>query len=277
MTVSWGIDVGQHQLGWDELLDRVRFADALGLEHAWVFDHFKALYGDPSGPCLEGWSLLAGLGAATERIRIGALVTGVTYRHPSVLAAQAVTVDHISGGRLNLGLGAAWFEDEHRELGIDFPGRAERARRLDEAVEVVKLLMTESGASFRGRHYRLRGASYWPRPVQRPHPPVWIGARGPRRMLPIVGRRADVWHSFGASGDVEGLWRIVAEHAEAAGRDPGSIARATNLSISEPLDDVRRRAEEIVAAGYDYVVLSWPAAGRTRVEEVVTGIVTELG
>lgn len=134
-----GIDVSQHQLTWDQLLDRVRFAEAAGFEGAWVFDHFKPLYGDPNGPCLEGWTLLAGLAAHTSRIRLGALVTGVTYRHPSVLAAEAVTVDHISGGRLEFGIGAAWFQGEHRALGIPFPPAGERARRLEEALHLTRL------------------------------------------------------------------------------------------------------------------------------------------
>ncbi|HEX2295007.1 MAG TPA: LLM class flavin-dependent oxidoreductase, partial [Actinomycetota bacterium] len=124
-----GVDCSQHQLSWDDLLDRVRFAEELGFDGAWVFDHFKALYGDPTGPCLESWTLLSALGAATSRIRLGSLVTGVTYRHPSMLAMEAVTVDHVSNGRLELSLGAAWFEQEHRELGFDFPPPAERGRR----------------------------------------------------------------------------------------------------------------------------------------------------
>src|SRR5919199_1555404 len=119
--MRFGIDVSQHQLTWDELLARVRFAESAGFEGAWVFDHFKPLYGDPSGPCMEGWTLLAGLAAATTRIRLGTLVTGVTYRHPSLLAAEITTVDNIAAGRLEIGLGAAWNEHEHRELGFDFP------------------------------------------------------------------------------------------------------------------------------------------------------------
>ncbi len=175
-----GIDCSQHQLSWDALLDRVRFAEDLGFDGAWVFDHFKAMYGDPTGPCLESWTLLSALAAATSRIRLGALVTGVTYRHPSMLAMEAVTVDHVSNGRLELSLGAAWFEPEHRELGFDFPPPRERGRRLEEALEVVKLLMTADGGTFAGRYYRLQDASYHPKPVQKPHPPRGSGP-GARR------------------------------------------------------------------------------------------------
>jgi F420-dependent oxidoreductase-like protein len=260
-----GIDVSQHQLTWDDLLRRVRWAESAGFDGAWVFDHFKALYADPKGPCLEGWTLLAALGAATQTIRLGPLVTGVTYRHPSILAAEAVTVDHVSTGRLELAMGAAWFEDEHRELGIDFPPAGERGRRLEEAVQVMKLLMTEDDVSFDGRHYRLDHATYRPRPIQEPHPPLWIGAHGERVMLPIVGRHADVWHSYD-HGPQDRRWEIVAASAEAAGRDPSSIQRATNLSISEDWDEVKARADALRERGFDYVIVSWPGQGQERVE-----------
>jgi F420-dependent oxidoreductase-like protein len=275
--MDFGLDVAQHQLTWDELLERVRFAEATGFDGVWLFDHFKALYGDPSGPCLEAWSLLAALAAATERIRLGALVTGMTYRHPSILATQAVTVDHVSRGRLELGVGAAWHEGEHRELGIDFPPTGERVDRFEEALEVLRLLMTTDGATFDGAHYRLRNATYRPRPVQSPHPPIWIGASGEQRMLPIAGRYADVWHTFGDPGTITRKGRIVDEHAERAGRDPGAIRRACNVSLSEPMDQVRRQVTRLAEVGVDYLVASWPEQGRERVEEFAAAIEGELG
>ena len=273
MTIRFGIDVAQHQLTWDELLRRARWGEDAGFDGAWVFDHFVPLYGDRSGPCLEGWTLLGALAAATTTIRLGTLVTGITYRHPSVLAAEAVTVDHVSHGRLELGIGAAWHEAEHRELGIDFPSRGARVRRLEEAIHVMRALMTQERADFDGRFFRLDGASYHPRPVQQPHPPIWIGAGGEQRMLPLVGREADVWHGF---GDVETLRRrnaIVDRHAEAAGRDPRSILRATNLSLSQPWDDVRRRMDALIDLGFSYFVASWPSEGRGRLEEFVAEVV----
>ena len=271
-----GIDVAQHQLGWDDLVERVRFAEEAGFDGAWVFDHFKPLYGDPTGPCFEAYTVLAALAASTTRIRLGALVTGVTYRHPSVLAAEAITIDHVSTGRLEMSLGAAWFSDEHDELGVPFPSTGERAERLEEAIEVVKALMTTDGAGFDGRHYRLHGATLRPRPVQQPHPPLWVGAGGHKRTIPIAARHADVWHSFGSIDTLAAKAAVLDAHARRAGRDPASIVRATNLSLSEPLDEVRSAAEALADAGFSYLVADWPEQGRSRVEEFVERVLPEL-
>ena len=271
-----GLGVAQHHLEWDELLNRVRFAEEAGFDGAWVFDHFQPLYGDRHGPCMEAWTLLAALAASTERIRLGALVTGVTYRHPSVLATEAVTVDQVSRGRLEMSLGAAWMEAEHRQLGIPFPPRRERFERLEEAVQVIKLVMTTDGATFEGRHYRLENATYLPRPVQRPHPPIWIGAGGPRYTIPIAARHADVWHSFGAPGDLRRKSAVLEQHAKQAGRDPSTILKATDLSISEPWDEVRASADAIRTLGFSYLVVDWPTEGWGRVEEFVDRVMPEL-
>jgi F420-dependent oxidoreductase-like protein len=271
-----GLDVSQHQLDWPEILRRVRFGEDAGFDGAWVFDHFKPLYGDSNGPCMEGWTLLAALAASTERIRLGTLVTGVTYRHPSILAAEAVTVDQVSGGRLEIAIGAAWFEGEHRELGIPFPPARERTDRLEEAVQVMRLLMTKDGASFDGRHYRLEGASYHPRPVQQPHPPIWIGGGGERRTIPIAGRYADAWHGFGSIEDLERKAAVLDRAAEVAGRDPASIIRASSLSLSEPWEEVRERVEALAKLGFSYLVVSWPSEGQKRLEEFVASVMPDL-
>jgi F420-dependent oxidoreductase-like protein len=264
--MRFGLDVAQHQLTWEELLGRTRLAEDLGFDGAWVFDHFKALYADPKGPCMEGWTLLAALAASTERIRLGPLVTGITYRHPSILATEAVTVDHVSGGRLELAVGAAWNEEEHRELGIPFPPTRERIERLDEGVQVLRLLMTQDDVSFSGQHVRLDHATYRPRPVQQPHPPIWIGGSGERRMLPLIARRADVWHGFGEVDELRRKTAIVHREAETAGRDPASIARASDLSI-EDLGEAERRVDALRGAGFSYLTVGWPSQGRPRVEE----------
>ena len=272
--MRFGLDVAQHQLTWDEILGRTRLAEEAGFEGAWVFDHFTALYADPDGPCLEGWTLLAALGAATERIRLGTLVTGMTHRHPSLLATEVVTVDHVSDGRVECAVGAAWNVDEHRELGFGFPSVRERAERLEEGVKVLRLLMSGERVSFDGWHYRLQDALYRPAPVQRPHPPIWIGASGRELMLPIVGRQADVWHTWG--GRYAEKWEVVRRAAEEAGRDPATIARASSLSISEPWDEVRRAFDSHVANGVTYLVIDWPSEGRARLERFLERVMPEL-
>ena len=266
--MRFGIDAAQHRLDWDDLAARVRWAEDAGFDGAWLFDHFKPMYGEGPGPCMEAWTLLAALAASTERIRLGALVTGMTYRHPSVLATEAVTVDHVSNGRLELGLGAGWFEEEHVELGIDFPAIRERIDRFEEALQVIRLLLTEDEARLDGTHYPLRGATVLPRPVQRPTPPVWIGASGPR-MLGLVGRHADVWHTFGPPEHLVRLGQAVDAAASDAGRDPAAIARSSSLSIDGDWDDVRRAIDGYAEIGVSYLVVGWPGEGRPRVEQFV--------
>ncbi|MDQ4134106.1 MAG: TIGR03560 family F420-dependent LLM class oxidoreductase [Actinomycetota bacterium] len=271
-----GVDVSQHHLHWPDLKARVQFAEAAGFDGVWLFDHFTPLYGSSSGPCFEAWTALAALAACTERIRLGTLVTGVTYRHPSILATEAVTVDHVSGGRLEMSIGAAWFADEHRALGIDFPPAGERADRLEEAIVVMKALMTRDHATVEGRHYRLRDATYGPRPVQRPHPPIWVGAGGRRRTIPIAARHADVWHSFGSVEEMRQKSAVLDDHAGRAGRDPSSIVRATNLSISESWDEVLDTALGMRDIGISYLIVSWPGDGQSRVEEFLDRVAPEL-
>lgn len=266
--MRFGLDISQHQLTWDELVGRARLAEDAGLDGVWVFDHFKALYADPKGPSLEAWTLLAGLARETTRVRLGTLVTGMTHRQPSVLAAEVVTVDHLSGGRVECAVGAAWNEPEHRELGIRFPPTKERMDRLEEGVQVLRLLFTQDDATFDGRHYRLEGANYHPRPVQRPHPPIWIGGVGRQRTLPMVGRYADAWHGWADDAtELAEINAIIDREAEASGRDPASILRASSLSISEPWDEVRAAYEWMVGGGIDYLVIEWPSEGEGRLEE----------
>jgi F420-dependent oxidoreductase-like protein len=254
----------------------VQFAETAGFDGAWIFDHFTPLYGDRNGPCLEAWTLLAGLAAITSRIRLGVLVTGITYRYPSILATQAITVDHISKGRLELGLGATWHQPEHEELGIPFPPMKERAERLEEGVQVIRLLMTKDPASFSGRHYQLAKASYHPKPVQRPHPPIWIGAGGEQLMLPIVARQADAWHAFGSDESLARKSRLLDQLAEKAGRDPKAILRSASLSLSRPWDQVRRRAAQLRAAGFGYLIAEWPSEGKGRLDAFVEKVMPEL-
>jgi alkanesulfonate monooxygenase SsuD/methylene tetrahydromethanopterin reductase-like flavin-dependent oxidoreductase (luciferase family) len=275
--VRFGIDIAQQRLEWDELVGRARLGEELGFDGAWGFDHFQPLYGEGPGNCFEGMTTLAALASATNRIRLGLLVTGVTYRHPSVLAAEAITIDHASGGRLELALGASWFEGEHRELAIPFPPTGERIDRLEDTVEAVRQLCTGEEITWTGRTLALERARLRPLPVQRPHPPIWIGASGERRMLPLAGRVADAWHCFGDVATLERKWKIVATAAEEAGRDPATILRAGSLSLSGDLKGVARELETHQRAGTAYLVCGWPGEGRRRVEEFATQLMTPAG
>jgi alkanesulfonate monooxygenase SsuD/methylene tetrahydromethanopterin reductase-like flavin-dependent oxidoreductase (luciferase family) len=264
--VRFGLDLAQQRLSWKELVSRARLADELGFDGIWGFDHFEPMYGEGPGPCFEGMTTLAALAGLTATVRLGLLVTGMTYRHPSVLAAQAVTVDHASQGRLELALGAAWFREEHDRLGIPFPPTRERIDRFAEAVQVIRLLMTTDEATFTGRHYRLDHATYLPRPVQRPHPPMWIGAHG-ERMVGLAAKYADVWHDYGTPESLAARSVTFDRLAEQSGRDPTGVMRASNLSLSQPLDGIKAVVDQWRRAGCGYLICGWPTEGQGRVEE----------
>jgi len=211
-------------LSWEKTLERWRLFERLGFDSAWDCDHYVQP-SRPQGPYLEAWTLLAALAAATERIRVGVLVSCNTFRHPALLAKEAVTVDHVSGGRLELGLGCGWYEPEHAMYGIEFPPRRELVDRFREAVEVVDSLMRNELTTYEGRHYRLRDAAFRPGPVQRPRPPLTLGAHGPR-MLRIVARHADAWNSFGTPEQIRSRNAVLDEACAEIGRDPGEIVRS---------------------------------------------------
>ncbi len=270
--MRFGLDIAQQRLEWDEIESRAHFAEDAGFDGVWGFDHFQPMYGEGPGPCFEGWTTLAALAGSTSRVRLGLLVTGNTYRHPSLLAGEVVTVDHASRGRVELSLGAAWFGYEHQALGWEFPDIGERIERLEEALQVINLLFSGESVSFDGAHYKLRGAQMLPKPVQEPRPPIWIGAGGERKTIPLAARYADVWHSYGGIADLRRKSLILDEHAELAGRDPASILRAASLSISRPLDETRREIDELRDAGFGYLIAGWPGEGRSKVEEFVGAV-----
>lgn len=273
--MRFGLDVAQQRMPWDELVRRVRLAEDLGFDGAWGFDHFQPMYGEGPGELFEGMTTLAALAGLTERIRLGLLVTGVTYRHPSVLAAQALTVDHASHGRLELSLGAAWFDQEHDAFGIPFPGTGERFDLLEDALEIVTRLYTGEVVSYEGKQVSLKEARLNPLPVQSPHPPIWIGGTGPKRTLPLVARYADVWHAWGSPGSLREANERIDELATEAGRDPKAILRAASLSLDD-LDTAKKHAAKWRDAGYGYLVCSWPEAGAAQVERFASEVLPEL-
>jgi F420-dependent oxidoreductase-like protein len=190
--VRFGIQTPQQHGSWQDIVALWREVDTLGFDSAWVFDHFLPIFSDPAGPCLEGWTTLSALAMVTQRVRLGVLVTGNTYRHPAVLAKMATTLDIISQGRLILGLGAGWYELEHTTSGLPFPRVGERLQRLDEALTVLKRLWTEERVTFTGRYYQLRDALLNPRPAQQPHPALLVSASGEQVALGIVARQANL-------------------------------------------------------------------------------------
>lgn len=249
--LKFGVQTPPQHTDWPSLRDAWRLVDSLGYDSAWVFDHFVPIFSDPTGPCLEGWTLLAALGAETRSVEVGVLVTGNTYRHPAVLAKMAATVDHTTGGRLLFGIGAAWFETEHRMYGIPFPPVGERVSRLGEALEVIRRLWTEAEASFEGRFYRLDKARCEPKPVQRPHPPIMIGGGGEKRMLRLVARHADMWNWFGPVDDFRRKIAILRDHCAAVGRDPAAIEITwAGAAKVLPAGGDRRAALETIAKAW---------------------------
>jgi len=273
--MRFGLDVAQQRMSWDELVRRVRFAEELGFDGAWGFDHFQPMYGEGPGETFEGMTTLAALAGLTTRIRLGLLVTGVTYRHPSVLAAEALTVDHASHGRLELALGAAWFDQEHHELGIPFPPIGERTALLQDALEVATRLFTGDVVSYEGNIVSLHNAQLRPTPVQQPHPPIWIGGSGPRRTLPLVARYADAWHSFGTPNSLRPAFERIDQLAIEMGRDPSDILRAGSLSLDD-IETARKHATKWRDAGYGYLVCGWPGAGDAQVEGFVREVMPDF-
>ena len=209
---------------WPEMLELWQRVEALGFDSAWLPDHLVPPF-RPDGPLFEAWTLLAALAARTERVRLGVLVSCNTFRHPPLLAKQAVTLDHVSAGRLELGLGAGWFAPEHEMFGIDLPGTPELVDRFREAVEVVDLLLRQDVTTYDGRYYQLREASFRPAPLQQPRPPLTLGAHGPK-MLRIVAAYADRWNSYGTVAEIRERNALLDEACAAISRDPGSIVRS---------------------------------------------------
>src|SRR5215469_1093314 len=280
-SLSFGIKTAPQHTSYEAMLQVWREADLEPVfTHAWLFDHFVPLSGDQSGPCLEGWTLLSALAAQTERLRVGVMVTGNTYRHPAILANMGATVDIISGGRLDFGIGAGWNELEHTSYNIPLYAPAERIHRLAEACEVIRLLWVEPIANFAGEYYQLKEARCEPKPVQKPHPPFVIGGSGERLTLRVVAQFATVWNFAG--GPVEEFSRlssVLDQHCAAVGRDPSAIARSVQVPIDPlHLDDTRDLLGRFIEAGATHLILNLGNPRQYREEEgrYPSGIIRRL-
>ena len=268
--LRFGVQTAPQQVSYDDIRRVWGEADELEFDTAFVFDHlmpipfsFRPVPHDPDGRCFEGWTLLAALAAQTERVRVGVLVTGNTYRHPAVLAKMAATVDHVSHGRLILGMGAGWFELEHTAYGIPFYTPGERARRVVEAVQVVKQLFTQQRSTLAGKYYQLEDAPFEPKGIQRPYPPILIGGMGPKVMQPLAAREADIWHFFMRGNQPEAARRINDNFdaiCRRVGRDPTEVERA--IFIRPPSGGAgeakaqREQVQALADAGVQHFIVS---------------------
>jgi len=264
---------------WSDILEIWKVADQIDLfESAWNFDHFYPLVGENNGPCLEAWVTLTALASATSRIRIGCMVHGMHFRHPAVTANMAATLDIVSGGRLNLGLGAGWFEPEVEAYGMALGTPRERLDRFEEGIEVVVRLLSQERTTFSGDYYQLTDAYCQPKGPQQPHPPVTVGGSGINRTIPIIARWGQGWDALSLDLDE---WKrrneVLTEHCEQLGRDPGEITKSVHVLWAD--EDPKKTAEaaaEYIDAGVDLAVFSMRAPYEVRRVEPLAGALREL-
>ena len=253
--LGFGVQIACEGMSWPECLDIAQAAEQLGYHSVWLPDHYVAtpdgLVPDVRTPLLDGWTALGAIAQATRRIRLGPLVASNTFRHPAILAKLAATLDHLSGGRAECGMGAGWFELEHTSLGIPFPPVPERLRALEEAIRIVRALWTQDTVDFDGRYYQLRGAVAQPKPVQKPGPPLVIGAFGDKVALRNAARYADHWNIYCSPDLYVQKNETLRKHCAALGRDPASILRSLMIPVYLDEDDAVRAK-----------IARWPGGGR---------------
>jgi alkanesulfonate monooxygenase SsuD/methylene tetrahydromethanopterin reductase-like flavin-dependent oxidoreductase (luciferase family) len=263
---------------WPELVARIQEAEELGFDVFNVVDHFYGVH-DVMDPTHEAWTALGGLAMASERIRLGVMVCGNTYRNPAFLLKQAVTVDHISNGRVELGVGAGWLEREHEAYSFDFPSARERVDRFAEALEIWDALQQNERTNYFGRYYEIIDAPFEPKPVQQPRLPVLIGASLPR-MLALTARHADIWNARGTPDEAQAANDLLDEQCQKAGRDPSAIMRSISnpLSTWDSVDAFQRGIDSYHKAGFTDFQIPWPrtaeahAVMRQVMREVVPGM-----
>ncbi|MBE0608708.1 MAG: LLM class F420-dependent oxidoreductase [Dehalococcoidia bacterium] len=257
---------------WNDTLALAKHAEAGGWHGVWYADHFMPNAEDTSGPTSECWTTLAALAASVPRIRLGALVTGNTYRHPAVLAKMAANVDNISGGRCVLGLGAGWQENEHRAYGINFSTLGGRMSRFEEACQVVTGLFSNEKTTFAGKHYQLTDAPLAPKPVQKPLP-LLIGGGGEQRTLRIAAKYANEWNVWGTPEVLKHKGDILDQYCRDIGRDPKTIAHSAQGMLV--LTDDAAMVERMKAAGRPVIGGNGPQV-RALVEQYAEAGVDEL-
>jgi alkanesulfonate monooxygenase SsuD/methylene tetrahydromethanopterin reductase-like flavin-dependent oxidoreductase (luciferase family) len=263
-----GIQIRPADTTWPDVREIALLAEEVGFDAIYTWDHLLPVAGiDPALPNFEGWQLLAAWGALTSRVRVGMLVSGNTLRHPGVLVKMATTLDHVTGGRAILGVGAGQLELEHTQYGMPFPPVGERVARLDESLAAMRALLTEERASFEGRFYRLDGAIAEPKPVQE-RLPILVGSTGPK-MLRVAARHADIWHGY--APDADAFTNLHAEWLEACeleGRDPSEVLRAAGGPVTTATADVI--AARLRAGVQHFVVTAQAPFDRGLIRRVAT-------
>jgi F420-dependent oxidoreductase-like protein len=251
------IVLGQ-RASWPELLARTRETEALGFDGLFLVDHFYGLF-DVMDPTHEAYTMLAALAPFTQSLRLGVLVCGNTYRNPAFLLKQAVTVDHISGGRVDFGVGAGWTEREHEAYGWPFPSARERVDRFAEALEIWDRLQHEESTTYEGQHYQIVDAPFEPKPLQRPRMPLLIGGSGPR-MLRLAARHADIWNAVGTPDEVGAVNQRLDAACAMEGRDSASLVRTVSprINLLESVDAFVDGVAAYRAAGFRDIYLPWP-------------------
>jgi F420-dependent oxidoreductase-like protein len=270
--MRFGIKTAPQHTTWSDMLDVWRAADDIDVfESAWNFDHFYPIFSDSDGPCLEAWTMLAAMAQATRRLRIGCQVSGMIYRHPAVLANMAATIDIISGGRLDIGVGAGWNQQECDAYGITLPPLKERFDRFDEGVEALVLLLTQEHSDLDGTYVQLKNARCEPKPVQKPHPPITIGGNGPTRTLRTVARFAQQWNSTSGIEHWPASKETLEKRCAEIGRDPSTIDYSVNLRF-DPAAGASALADSAAAfieAGADTGVVYLPVPHTPSVLEPI--------
>jgi alkanesulfonate monooxygenase SsuD/methylene tetrahydromethanopterin reductase-like flavin-dependent oxidoreductase (luciferase family) len=276
--LQFGVVIAQQYLPWRELIERWQLAEALGFDSIWLFDHFHSLNGADDHECFEASTSLAALAMVTSRVKIGVLVYGNTHRIPTVLAKETVTLDHMSNGRVILGLGAAWNEPEHRAYGIPFPPPGDRVAALDEALEIMRMLETQERTSYSGRHYHLDNAPFAPKPVQA-HVPLLIGGEKPR-MVRLIAKHADWWDTSLKPDTLPAGLATLAGHCREFDRDPSAIGISVGISGDSLTNDARFAAEVRAyhAAGARMMLFDMPReiGGTDVVTQLAENVIPDL-
>jgi F420-dependent oxidoreductase-like protein len=265
---------------WAPMLDVWRAADDIEVfESGWTFDHFYPIRDDHNGPCLEGWITLTALAQATRRVRMGTLVTGIHYRHPAVLANMAATLDIVSGGRLELGIGAGWNEEESGAYGIELGTPRERSDRFEEACEIITgLLSPQQTTTFRGRFYQVTGARCNPKPIQQPHPPICIGGSGEQRTLRTAARFAQHWNFLGGTPEQFSHKRdVLYRHCADIGRDPAEILLSSHVIHTGDPAETAASAAALGAAGVELGIVYLPPPLSPAVLEPLAAELSRVG